>query len=459
MMRRVLTSEDYPLLTDLYEFTMLHAYRRDGLNETAVFDLFVRRLPEKRNFLLAAGLDDALAFLESFAFTPEQIAWLEQLPPFRGQDLRYLKNFRFTGKVRAVPEGTPVFPNEPILEVEAPLGEAQIVETFLLNQVTFQTLAASKAVRVVRAAGDAAVVDFGLRRMHGVDAGMKAARAFFLAGVTATSNVAAGRAYGIPVSGTMAHSYIQAHGEEAVAFRRFAETYPETVLLVDTYDTLAGVRRVVELARELGETFRVRAIRLDSGDPAELAPQARRILDEAGLSRVGIFASNHLDEYRIARLRTAGAPIDGYGVGTAMGVSDDAPALDSVYKLVEYGGEGRIKLSSGKGTLPGRKQVYRMFRDGRAGYDVLARAGEEHPGTPLLREVMRGGKRLEAGNVPLETARAHARGQVETLPGALRGLDPVPEPYRVELSAALEAERDRIATALARTASGRDPRS
>ncbi len=437
--------EDRALLTDLYEITMLHAYRREGMEGTAVFDLFVRKLPENRNFLIAAGLDSALGFLESLTFNDDDIAYLSGLPPFRGHDLEHLKTFRFTGTVRAVPEGTAVFPNEPILEVEAPIAEAQVVETYLLNQITFQTLAASKAARVVHAAGDAAVVDFGLRRMHGVDAGLKGARAFHLAGVDATSNLLAGKTYGIPVRGTMAHSYIQAHENEAEAFRQFARIYPETVLLVDTYDTLEGVRGVIDLARRLGGDFRVRAIRLDSGDLATLARESRRLLDEAGLQDVGIFASSSLDEYAIARLRKAGAPVNGYGVGTGMGVSSDFPYLDTVYKLVEYDGKGRIKLSSEKDILPGRKQVFRRFSNGAAAGDVLAYAHETHEGIPLLQTVMGGGKRLDEGNVSLEDSRRHAREQIAALPETLRHLAPAEPGYPVEVSPKLRRDRDEIA--------------
>jgi nicotinate phosphoribosyltransferase len=432
------------LLTDLYELTMLEAYFEERMRETAVFSLFVRRLPERRNYLIACGLDDVLAYLESFRFDDGALAYLESLGRFSGSFLRHLEELRFTGDVYAVPEGTPVFAPEPIVEIAAPIAEAQLVETFVMNQIHLQTVLASKAARVVDAAQGRTVVDFGFRRMHGIDAGLKGARAFHIAGVDATSNVAAGQAYGMPVAGTLAHSYIQAHDDEYGAFRAFARIYPDTVLLVDTYDTVAGVQKVIELARELGPEFRVRAIRLDSGDLCDLAIAARRMLDEAGLGEVGIFASGGLDEDAIARLIGAGAPITGFGVGAEMGVARDAPALDIAYKLVEYGGRGRLKLSTNKATLPGRKQVFRIERDGVADYDVLARASEASRGRPLLQQVMKAGARVPEGRVSLNEARAYSRRELDRLPPRLRRLDPARPPYRVDLSEALAAGRDEL---------------
>ena len=292
---------------------------------------------------------------------------------------QWLEEFRFTGDVDAVPEGTPVFENEPILEVTAPIAQAQLAETFVMNQVHLQTVLASKAARVVTAAEGRSVVDFGPRRMHGIDAAIKAARAFHIAGVAATSNTLAGHIYGVPVARTMAHSFVQAAQNEMEAFRAFTALYPETILLVDTYDTLQGVRHVIALARELGDAFKVRAVRLDSGDLADLATRTRAILDEAGLQRVEIFASGSLDEDTIAEIVAEGAPITGFGVGTSMGVSQDAPGLDIAYKLCAYGGRGRLKLSTGKPVLPSRKQVFRIEEDGRAVRDVIARAEEVLP--------------------------------------------------------------------------------
>lgn len=437
------------LLTDLYELTMLRAYRSLSMTDEAVFSLFVRRLPARRNLLLACGLADALDYLEQLRFSPGDLAYLETLGHFDEPFLRWLEDFRFTGDVFAVPEGTPVFADEPLLEVVAPLPEAQIAESFVMNQVHFQTVAASKALRVCTAAGARTVVDFGMRRMHGSDAAVKAARAFYVAGVHATSNVQAGKLYGIPVAGTMAHSFVQAHDDELQAFRDFAALYPETILLVDTYDTLAGTELVVRLAEELGEAFRVSGVRLDSGDLGSLAAQARRILDDAGLGRVEIFASGGLDEDEIARLVGEGAPITGFGVGTRMGVSSDAPALDMAYKLTAYRGSGRLKLSPGKRILPGRKQVYRVERDGIAVEDVLAGADEHHRGRPLLRKVMEHGRRLPGASPTLEQIRALAREELEKLPEAVTALDPADPPYPVRISSGLRAEAGRVAQRLA----------
>jgi nicotinate phosphoribosyltransferase len=432
------------LFTDLYELTMLQAYFEEDMRDTAVFSLFVRRLPAHRNYLLACGLDDVLAFFETLRFDAAALAYLDSLGHFSTRFLKHLEQFRFTGDVYAVPEGTPVFPAEPILEVIAPIAEAQLVETLVMNQVHLQTVLASKAARVVEAAAGRQVVDFGARRMHGMDAGLKAARAFHIAGVTGTSNLAAGQAYGIPVAGTMAHSYIQAHDDEYDAFRSFARLYPDTVLLVDTYDSLAGVEKVVALARALGRDFHVAAVRLDSGDLVALAVGARRILDDAGLRPVGIFASGDLNEDVISRLLADGAPINGFGVGTHMAVSSDAPALDIVYKLVEYGGRGRVKLSPGKALLPGRKQIFRVEGDGAAGHDVLTRDDETAGGRPLLHPVMKGGVRLPAGRVTLDEARACARREREALPPRIRALAPAVPPYQVNISAALQKANNEL---------------
>lgn len=431
------TDDNVALLTDLYQLTMLQAYWHEGMDGEAVFSLFARRLPPGRNYLLACGLDDALRFLETFHFSEDARAYLATLDLFRENFLDWLGDLRFEGDVYAVPEGTPVFPDEPIVEVVGPIAQAQLAETFLMNQVHHQTVVASKAVRVVAAARDRAVVDFGLRRMHGTDAGVKAARAFHVAGLAATSNVLAGQIYDLPVTGTMAHSYVQAHDEEMGAFRAFSELYPETTLLVDTYDTLEGVEKVVELARERGDGFRVQAIRLDSGDLAELAKGSRKILDEGGLEDVQIFASGGLDEWKIADILDRGAPIDGFGVGTGLGVSKDAPSLDVAYKLTSYAGRGRVKLSPGKRILPGRKQVFRIERGGVAIRDVLARWDEDRDGRPLLRHVMQGGERLDAGREDLETARSRAREEIAELPERTRALEDADPPYPVKVSETL----------------------
>ncbi|WP_224247665.1 nicotinate phosphoribosyltransferase [Hyalangium gracile] len=432
------------LLTDLYEFTMVDAYLDEDLHDEAVFSLFVRRLPSRRNFLIACGLDDVLRYLETVRFQPEELDYLASLNLFSDRLLRYLERFRFSGEVCAVPEGTPLFGEEPLLEVVAPLPEAQLVESYLLNQVHLQTMAASKATRVVEAAAGRPVMEFGLRRMHGTDAGVKVARAAFIAGIDSTSNVLAGKRYGVPVAGTMAHSFVQAHDDELEAFRAFARCFPESTLLVDTYDTLRGVQHVIRLARELGESFRVRAVRLDSGDMLALSKAARQMLDEAGLRDVKIVASGNLDEDSMARLLAQGAPVDGFGVGTALGVSSDAPCLDMVYKLVAYAGKDRIKLSASKVLLPGRKQVFRVEEDGVARRDVLARHGEQLRGRPLLRPVMRDGKRLEGTSPSLPEIREYARGELQRLPAALRRLEPSTPPYRVEASPVLAWTREQL---------------
>ena len=424
---------------------MAQAYFEEGMRDVGVFSLFVRRLPARRNYLVACGLDDVLAMLEALRFDAAALAYLESLGRFSTRFLQHLEALRFTGDVYAVAEGTPVFAGEPILEVEAPIAEAQLVETIVMNQIHLQTLLASKASRIVGAAGGREVVDFGLRRMHGIDAGLKAARAFHIAGVAATSNVAAGQAYGVRLAGTMAHSYIQAHDDEREALGAFARLYGDTVLLVDTYDTLAAVRKIVDLARSAHSDFRVSAIRLDSGDLARLAAASRRILDEGGLQTVRIFASGNLEEDEIARLLAGGAPIDGFGVGSEMGVSADAPTLDIVYKLVEYAGRARVKLSAGKSVLPGRKQIFRVEENGRADHDVLGRRDEPPAGRPLLERVMAGGRRV-GRLTTIDDARELAKRELARLPARVRALEPAEPRYWVDTSAALARDREKWQT-------------
>ena len=431
--------DSFALFTDLYQLTMLQAYFEERMTERAVFSLFVRRLPPSRNFLLACGLDIVLDYLESLRFSPQDLAYLETLGMFSDRFLTWLADLRFTGDVHAVREGTPIFANEPIIEVEAPLPEAQLIETYLLNQVQLQTMLASKAYRVVAAAQGRPVIDFGARRMHGTDAAINAARAFWIAGVNATSNVLAGKQFDIPVAGTMAHSYIQAHGDESAAFRAFAKLYPNSVLLIDTYDTLAGVEKVIDLANRLGDEFKVRAVRLDSGDLLDLSERVRAALDDAGLSHVQIIASSSLDEYEIERLITAGAPIDGFGVGTAMGVSADAPYLDIVYKLTSYADEGRVKLATSKPVLPGRKQLFRMSDGDNDTGDIIGRANEDLPGRPLLQLVMQDGARLAQPKPDLNATRRYAAEQIARLPHAVRDLPEACPPYPVEISPELTA--------------------
>jgi nicotinate phosphoribosyltransferase len=419
------------LVTDLYELNMAVSYLRRGMVGPATFSLFVRSLPPHRGFLVAGGLEDCLAFLESFAFADEDLAWLRQ-HGFEANDVDALAGLRFTGDVHAVPEGRVVLPDEPILEVTAPITEAQLVETFLLNQVTFQTAVATKAARCRLAAGDAIeLVDFSLRRTHGVDAGVAVARLSVMAGFAATSNVEAARRYGLPAAGTMAHSYIEAFPTEADAFRAYAEDRPaRQTFLVDTYDTLHGVRAAIDTIRQLGLT-RPLAVRLDSGDLSTLARKTRALLDEAGLAHVQIFASGGLDEFDLERFRREHAPIDAAGVGTKLGVSADAPSLDSAYKLVAYGERPVLKLSPGKATLPGPKQVWRSLP--AITEDVLTTRDELGPWQhePLLAPVMRSGARVGAP-ATLDAARAWLARDLEALPrDALDLHQPITPPVRV----------------------------
>jgi nicotinate phosphoribosyltransferase len=452
-----LVTHDAALFTDFYELTMAASYLREGMTGEATFSLFVRRLPRTRGFLVAAGLDDVLGFLEQFRFSEAALRYLGSLGRFDARFLEFLAGLRFTGSVRAVPEGTAVFADEPLIEVTGPIIEAQLVETAVMNICHLQTILASKAARTVRAARGRPVVDFGLRRTHGIDAGLKAARAAYLAGAALTSDVLAAMHYGIPPSGTMAHSYVQAFDHEIDAFRAFARTFPDaTTLLIDTYDTVAAAHKAATVAREMAARGqRLGGVRLDSGDLLSLSTAVRRVLDEAGFPGVQIFASGGLDEETIEALLEAGAPIDAFGVGTRMTVSADAPYLDIAYKLVRYAGRDVMKLSPGKMTWPGPKQVYRRHRaDGRFAGDVLALADEPAPegGEPLLRRVMAGGLRLPPAP-SLAAARQHCAAQLAALPpGVLRLSDA--EPYPVESSARLVALQRAIEAEVERTEAG-----
>lgn len=435
-----------PLLTDLYQLTMLHAYFARGMQETAVFELFIRKLPPNRNYLVAAGLEQALDYLEHLHFTPPDLEWVEKSRLFPREFVRHLEGLAFTGEVHAMPEGTVFFPNEPILRVTAPMPEAQLVESRLINLIHFETLVATKAARSALTAPGKLLVDFGLRRAHGAEAGALAARAAYIAGYTGTATVLAGAQFGIPVFGTMAHSFVQAHDDEAQAFVDFARAFPKgTVFLVDTYDTEAGVRKVAELAPQLErEGIAIKGIRLDSGDLAILAKSARDILDEAGLRETTIFASGNLDEYRMRDLLAAGAPIDGFGVGTSLVTSSDAPFLDAVYKLQEYAGKPRRKRSTGKATWPGRKQVFRHYDSaGRFNHDVITVEGRQQNGEPLLIPVMRNGRRLHAPET-LDALRGRAAGQLAKLPAGLRALETAEDPYRVEIDPVLRRLADKV---------------
>ncbi len=413
-----------PLLTDLYQLNMLQAYLDHGQTDTAVFEFFVRQLPARRAFLMAAGLEQVLDFLENLQFSKEEIDWLRQNYRFTDGFLDYLASLRFTGDVDAMPEGTIFFANEPIIRVIAPLPAAQLVETRLINILHFQSVVASKAARIVLAAPGKQVVDFGLRRAHGAEAGLLAARASYLAGFAGTATLLARKDFGIPVFGTMAHSFIQAHYDETAAFSAFAHSRPDNlVLLIDTYDTEAAARKVVKLAPRLKEAgITVHGVRLDSGDLIALSMSVRRILNDGGLQDVTIFASGGLDEDELARMMAANAPIDGFGVGTSLTTSSDAPALDCAYKLQEYAGIARRKRSVGKATWPGRKQVWRSFGDdGRMAGDVLALHDDRRTGEPLLVRVMRSGQRLASPPTLADIRQRAARGLAQ-LPELLRRL-------------------------------------
>lgn len=415
------SAEASPLLTDLYQLTMLQAYWRRGMNEPATFELFVRHLPPNRRFLVACGLEHALNYLESLRFTASAVDRLRALGRLDEAFLQWLEQLRFDGEVWAMPEGELFFADEPILRVTAPLPTAQFVETFLLNAMLFPSGVASKAARVVIAAEGRNIVDFSARRDHGVDAAVKAARASWIAGFDGTSNVLAGTSYAIPVFGTMAHSFVMSFDREIDAFRAYAQEFPDaTVLLVDTYDVEEGLRNAVEVGREMaarGQTLR--GVRLDSGDLIAQARTARKMFDGAGLTDATIFVSGDLNEWRVAEIVSADAPVAGFGVGTELGVIADAPALPGVYKMVEYAGRSRAKRSAEKATLGGRKQVWRRG----ASDDVLTLADADIEGArPLLERVMAAGRRLEPTS--LLESRDRCSAAVAALPQALRDLSP-----------------------------------
>ena len=436
-----------PLLTDLYQLNMMQAYLDHDDTDSAVFELFVRSLPPRRGFLLAAGLEQALDFLENLRFSAADIDWLNSTGRFGKNLLDYLAAFRFSGDVHAMAEGTAFLASEPILRITAPLPQAQLVESRLINILHFQSLIAAKAARCVLAAPGKLLVDFGMRRAHGAEAALLAARASYLAGFAGTATVLAGEAFGIPLFGTMAHSFIEAQDDETAAFEIFARARPDNVvLLLDTYDTQAAARKVVALAPRLKAAgITVRGVRLDSGDLVGLAKSVRAILDAGGLQEVTIFASGGLDESALAELVRAQAPVDGFGVGTSLTTSSDLPAIDFVYKLQDYAGAARRKRSDKKATWPGRKQVWRRYdAQGRMAGDRIAldrssssaaaktqNAGDE----PLLACVMRNGRRLRASPA-LDEIRARARRELERLPEPLRQLEPHAS-YPVEIGADL----------------------
>ncbi len=431
-----------PIFTDLYELTMAQCYWEKKMSAQAVFSLFFRDLPVKRGYFVAAGIDDAIDALCNAAFTEDDMTYLESTGIFSRDFLDWLEGFRFTGEIRAVAEGAIVFENEPLLEVRAPIIEAQIAETLLINQVGFPSLVAAKAARCVEAAGKRPVVDFSARRTQGIDASLKTARCSYMAGFAATSNVLAGKLYGIPVTGTMAHSFVMAHEKEIDAFYSYAEIFPDKcIFLIDTYDTIEGAKLAARVAKQMEKKGkRLFAVRLDSGDMIELSKAVREILDQAGLHETKIFASSGFDEFEIQRLVGSGAVIDAFGVGTKLGVSADAPYGDIVYKMVEYNGRDVAKKSPGKSTLPGEKQVLRILdENGMMMHDIIVKKGERitkaENMSPLLEKIVQNGERIRPAS-SLNEARQRFSQQYESLPQEVKDLNK-PARYPVLLSAAL----------------------
>jgi nicotinate phosphoribosyltransferase len=438
----LLTVAQTCLLIDQYELAMAASYLAQGMNERTIFELFARELPPGRDWLLVAGLARHQRLVGELRFGERELGYLEQIG-FKPEFLRYLRDFRFSGDIDAIPEGTIAFAGEPLVGVTGPRIEAQLLETLLLNQVNFQTAIATKAARIVLAAGNGEpgfgdrVIDFSPRRDHGIDAAMKAARSAAIAGVTGTSNVAAAMRYGLTPVGTMAHSYVMSFTEEQAAFEAFMTDTPENaIMLVDTYDTIAGVRHAIAASTATGVPLK--GVRLDSGDLLSFSRAARALLDEAGMARTSILASGDLEERQIAALVAAGAPIDSWGVGTELGTSRDAPTLGGVYKLVVDAPDGPgwrpvSKRSPAKATIPGPKQVFRQYVDGTMVGDLIAEASERHPGRPLLEPFMRAGELVR--REPLAALRARTVAQLRALPARLRHPERSPElPYPVRVS-------------------------
>ena len=438
--------ERLALLTDLYQLTMAACYFDQGMQGEATFSLFIRKYPAQRGYFVAAGLAEALTYLETLRFTAADLAYLASTGLFQKRFLSFLEGLRFTGEVRALPEGSIFFTDEPILEVSGPIIEAQLAETFIINAINLQTMIATKASRVIHAAAGRPLIDFSLRRTQGSDAGLKVARASYLAGFAGTSNVLAGKVYGLPIFGTMAHSYITSFPHEIDAFRVFVQNFPDrTTLLIDTYDNISGARHAVTVAKEMAARGqRLEFVRLDSGDMAAISKDVRRILDDSGLGSVRILASGGFDEHKIAALLADGARIDAFAVGTKLGVSADAPYFDIAYKLVRYADRPVMKLSSGKVTLVDKKQVWRTFDDqGSMQRDVIARRDEAvSAGSPLLETVMQGG-RITRPLPALQANRDYFRGQFARLPAAYKAIQD-PARYPVSLSPGLKILQSRV---------------
>jgi nicotinate phosphoribosyltransferase len=429
-----------PLTTDLYELNMIQAYLDHGEAGQAVFEFFVRRLPPRRGFLLAGGLEDALDFLETLHFSDAEIDWLKSTGRFRQNLLDYLAGFRFTGDVHAIPEGSVCFANEPLIRITAPLPVAQLVETRLINILHYQTMIASKAARMVLAAPGKLLSDFGLRTAHGAEAGLFSARASYIAGFAGAANVLAGERYGIPIVGTMAHSFVQVHDNELTAFENFARARPDgVILLIDTYETEAGARKVVELAPKLkADGIAIRGVRIDSGDLTAMARKVRVILDTGGLKDVIILVSGGINEDVLQEMMRVKAPIDGFGIGVNLDASIDAPSLDCAYKLQEYEGRPKRKLSEGKATWPGRKQIWRSYdKNGRMSGDILSLETDRQSGEPLIVPVMRAGKRI-APAPTLTAIRERVENDLARLPDTLKQLAQDSH-YPVQIAEALVA--------------------
>ncbi len=428
-----------PLLVDLYEITMGYSYFKHGKNEPATFELFVRKFPKNRNYLVSAGIDDIIDFLLDFRFTPDDIDYLRSLNMFSEDYLEFLAGMRFTGDMYAVPSGQIYFPGEPVVVITAPRIQAQILETALLNQFNFQSMIATKGARVISAARSRACVDFSPRRDHGVDASIKVAKNTYMVGFMGTSNLLAGKIYGIPVFGTMAHSYVMSFESEEEAFRTFAEDFPNTTLLIDTYDVLEAARKVIELVKQ---GYRIKGVRIDSGDLVSLSRKVREMFRQHGLELL-IFLSGDLDEYAIDSLLKNGAEVDAFGVGTRLGTSADIPYLNGVYKLVEDESGPRVKLSPGKVTLAGKKMLYRVYENGMMVRDIIALSGEKiENAEPLLVKFIEGGRPVREDS--MEEGRRRFREAFASLPGHLKAIYEVEDRYPVYLSQGLREVMSRF---------------
>ena len=427
------TLKPHGLKTDLYELTMAQIYLEKGKTERAVFSLYVRKLPQERNFLVAGGVERLINHLSEFKFSKEQLRFLKSLNLFKDWFLDWLEDFSFKGNIYAIPDGRIIFQEEPIVQVEADLPTAQILETFAINIVHLETLLNSKAARIYAASSGKTLVDFGYRRAHGFEAGNIAAKAALTCGWSATSNLEAGMLFNLPVSGTMAHSYVMVFGEEE-GFKEFYRHYPQkAIYLIDTYDVIEAAKLTVKLAKE---GYKPVGVRIDSGDIPRLVKEVRKLLDLAGLKEVKIIVSGGVDEYKIAQWKEL--PIDGYGVGTKFVTSADKPYLDMAYKLVEYANEPKFKLSKGKKTYPFKKQVFRFYTKGKMDYDFVTLWGERAEGEPLIQLLVKEGKPIkDLGS--WKEARERFLRDFETLPERLKGIEKAP--YEVQIDARLEPQR------------------